>query len=212
MKTTTYESWVEDYASTFGFPESDLPILVKWSEHFEAAGYTADELIAATRVIALDPAPPKFRADHLGAINQHVRAGRQTRIRRVVPDESEVGECVDCGDTGTVCDMPHPRFVTAGQWDGTTCAVTCHCFAGRRIRQAWESLTAQQQSDRKPPSIGWDEYGHKVPNWRALVEWSAGVRAKAQAAREAARVGDLAGPIQQVMRQAVVAGSGDAAE
>jgi hypothetical protein len=180
MSIVGFDQWAQRHATMFGLTnEGDMAMLLAWETPFEAAGYTVDELNAAT--FKMTSAPPKWRTEHLGAINEAVRQSRSMRKAaedaKLKSDDRSV--CSDCRNSGWV-PVPHILEIDNGQWvPGTngnrnTMAVTCHCNLGKRLCQA----RIDYARDAKGPmarSKAWipmdfEHYIQLNMNWRVQLQ------------------------------------------
>lgn len=184
-----FDLWADRHGSMFGFStDRDAATFAAWFEVFEACGYSAGELRDATDVIARRSEPLAWRSEHLAAIHSHVRQFRravETGHRRIPgADQSEVGECTLCVNSGWVS-VPHPEFVLAGRWESAPmgysvrAVVYCRCWAGRKTLAAWNEATPKFQAEH-PRAYTLDEYETKVcPKWRTLLAAEEAALAKA---------------------------------
>jgi hypothetical protein len=177
MTRAEFDSWKTRYAPPFGMvSDVDEVMFDSWFDIFVHAGYTIAELDEAR--LALHLAPPKNRWEHLESIHRTVTQLRKDAERKrraeIAPDGSEVGTCVDCGDTGWVT-VPHPIHVTGGEWVGhgqysyrPTAAVVCRCYRGRRVMDGYDGLQPKDR-DRIARPMTLEQYQRSAPGWRGML-------------------------------------------
>lgn len=121
-----WQAWIDRHAAIFALTtEQDARMLMEWCGLFAAAGWTPAELTEATDWIALH-SPPRFRSEHLAALQERVRGRRQGRPPAdEAPDE--MGRCTLCHGAGLVS-VPSPKALALDRWG--TMAVACHCALG----------------------------------------------------------------------------------
>jgi hypothetical protein len=162
----TYEQWADYHASMFGLQnEGDVRMLAAWCDLFHSAGYEVAELVDATRFIATHD-PPKFRTDHLAALQARIRERRNVLAPSNVPDDHPLGNCTLCNSTGRIVVPLIPGMLTVGgklipddgRW--RTCAVLCRCNIGRWFadRQAGDKVM-----------LGIDHYSRLSPDWEDVI-------------------------------------------
>jgi hypothetical protein len=156
MSITGYQEWAVSYATLFGLDrESDLRMVQAWEAAFESNRASAAELRAAAETVAR--APPRWRSDHLIALQAAIREGRLSAWRQQREQEEAMVEemrCVLCAWTGWVI-VPHPEHIQAGRWvphrgDYYTAAVLCICSRGTRIL---DGILAASEADRKKARV-----------------------------------------------------------
>ena len=178
MSIHGFNEWAQRHATMFGFQsDGDLKMLASWEEAFDLAGYGAADLTAAT--FRMTSAPPRWRAEHLGEIQESIRQMRSTRRQaeeRAAADAriAEQSVCSDCRNSGWAI-VPHLKGATEGQWieDTTgrrnTMAVSCHCAIGQK---RWNDRTrcaaaAARAKDWVPMTF--EVYLTRNPEWRAQM-------------------------------------------
>lgn len=179
-----YLQWSAEYGAMFGMNRTDDgPTFASWWKVFCAKQCTYQELEQAMLSIAGDKEIPKWRQEHLEAINKQIARIRHEAtiglIRGNADDTPNKSTCERCGDTGMIV-VPHPRFVVEGVWlqNGSykpTAAVVCTCYRGRKIVEA----QATKPMDGRCMTVG--EYEEHIP--REL--WAALMSGKSNADREA---------------------------
>ncbi len=126
-------------------------MLSAWEDVFALSRISIAELDVAAAIIARNP--PRWRSDHLLALQSTIREGRIQQVRMEREREeftAGVSVCRICSSTGRVI-VPHPRFVVDGQWQenergvSITAAVVCSCHCGRRLLDQVLSLSADER-------------------------------------------------------------------
>lgn len=158
--TDWYAEWAARHALIFGLAtDADREMLASWEAVFEAAGYTAIELVEASTWIAGNT-PPKFRSDHLPAIRDAVRRRRAEEAKR--NESRTVGGplCHRCEDTGLVI-VPHPSNMRDGRWRHPwyTLAVICWCPRGDRMAASHDGPQKYQKG------MMLRDYEKRHPGW-----------------------------------------------
>ena len=173
-----FGEWVKHHATVFGLhAEADVMTLLSWEPLFVAAGYTSGDLHAATDWLAVN-APPKFRTEHLGAIQSRIRDTRAVAYRAEMNAGGEDrGTCTLCGGTGRVV-VPHVAGVRDGQWvpiDAArggasyyTMAVLCRCALGAWVLAHNEEHLRERVPGKRLVTLG--EYEQRNPRWRVQRE------------------------------------------
>lgn len=170
----TYADWVSYHSRLFGLLSPDeLAMVSEWARHFAQGGFAPDEMAEASQDIART-APPRFRSEHLPALQRTLDRLRQ-RCDSSEPPQGP--RCDLCGDCGRVS-VPNPKSLRGGPW--TTVAVTCHCPLGRWWHAQLSSRRAPSPDRPAPRPTSLEEYEQIVPDWRELV-----------AARDKARAREL---------------------
>src|SRR5262245_57478261 len=170
MSADWYDVWAERHATVFRLNAgTDVSMFNAWRELFLAAGYTPEELHAATAWLATH-APPRFPADHLKALVERINAARA--VDYAPGPEEERGTCATCNGSGFVV-VPHPAGIRRGEWDPVragcrptyyTGSVLCRCGLGRWIgsRQGPHN----SESKPRPALLTLDRYEQLNPHWR----------------------------------------------
>jgi hypothetical protein len=194
-----YPEWIIEHKKVFGFRKEDELMLVAWCQHFRAAGIEPRELFEATRGLMANP--PKWREDHLAAIQQQVR---EQRARAIPPPPANEGtSCRLCGDTGTVS-VPSRKALAQreergmGPWGNEhgyrgwgTEGVVCPCPAG----MYW-----QQQGRANWTTL--EGYQNERPNWRQeLSGYAAALKREVQLAAQARGLDKTFGPLLDRLRR-----------
>jgi hypothetical protein len=178
METKYFQKWSEDYCLTFGLDRpQDLQMVTRWREFFENSGFTIEELYAARAIVGANP--PKWRSEHLDAINRGVRENRLARIaaqRKIEDEKEDADKCQTCKGTGWAI-VPHPSTLEDFQWQPGrmgvyyTAAVTCSCSKGMRYHD--EALRgAVEQDERKRVKIPMTlaEFEKRCIGWQGQLE------------------------------------------
>jgi hypothetical protein len=166
-----FSEWCSQYSDTFGLTtDADMRMLASWRKFFELAGYTAQELTDAMAHLASTEAP-RYRSDHLPAIQLFIRdQRRRQREREIIDSETEwnTGQRVHdiCQGTGRVI-VPHLCCVVRGQFvePYSQMAVMCTCKIGERLRLS--SLDANKYSRRIMDLLGYEKLN---PFWPEQME------------------------------------------
>lgn len=160
-----WQDWVETHSRIFGLQsEADISMLVEWTHLFSSAGFSPEELDAASRWVAIN-APPKFRTDHLQALLLRARAVRARELTNGSTEDS-APSCGLCGGSGMVS-VPNPKAIARGRF--TLCSVLCSCPKANQLRFAREARAARDDVELvRQQTI--DQYEDEVPNWRAIME------------------------------------------
>lgn len=169
----THADWAEQHARLFGLTnDGAAAMLGEWCGLFCEEGYTADELLSATRWIAMND-PPRFPSDHLERLTVRLRTARRQAMARPA-DPNDRGTCTLCRGVGRVIVPLVPPIATVGGRcppdDGVprTIAVVCRCALGHHVRK---------QGDLSMLTL--TEYERQVSDWKRIEEdWG-----KAQAKR-----------------------------
>lgn len=169
-----WNDWIAQHASIFGqHDERDLAHLGHLAGIFAEAGWTPEELLAASRWVALHD-PPKFRDAMLRALQERVRQVRQQGAARETAQPTFEDDCRLCGNTGWV-PVPCPQARKKGGYlEYLAC---CICPLGR-----WRS----QQGDQRPRLELWRD---RMPDWREFRD--AHHRQKAAELAAVAQAGEL---------------------
>jgi hypothetical protein len=71
-----FPAWAQRHCTVFGLFESrQMEMVASWQAVFDACGWTADELHAATTWLA-SHSPPRFPSEHLAALQHRLREAR----------------------------------------------------------------------------------------------------------------------------------------
>lgn len=179
--------WAERHGGLFGLIEDkDAGMLLELCEHFARQGHTPAELTEATEWLALN-APPRFRTEHLAALQERLREQRRRAGLRRPAAEDDRGACVDCRGTALVS-VP---TLKAPPGSCVTMAVVCGCPLGRSFRQ------------RNPNWLTLAQYELARPDWRREVrEQAERSPREANAARAAGDLDRALGPVLDRARRA----------
>lgn len=148
-----HAEWADRHAAAFGLiSREEANMILSWADFFERGGVAVVELDEAT--VSMMHNPPKFRSEHLPAIQACIRAQRARR--EAAPPAADEGLiCPLCRGSG-LASVPSRKAAAQGAW-GTE-AVTCSCNLGRWLANGklshWTSLSA---------------YERERPRWRAEV-------------------------------------------
>lgn len=195
-----YEDWISFHVQSFGVPYNAVPndaagwsaTLALWLETFRARGYTAEELMEATREITASSLPLGKVADHRAAIDSVIKSRRSIALRQQVADsEVDRGTCTLCGNTGFVT-VPHLRGIKNGQWEWikpyrhrSTQAVLCRCIIG----------TARAARGHKSMTL--DAYEQLNPSWQDQMDLDAEER------RQQQQAGPVDGRFSEALRRVI---------
>jgi len=171
-----YAKWAGEYATTFGLDrDSDIAMILAWEALFVALRVTCAELIAAAAVVGRNA--PKWRSDHLIALQGAIRDARMARHRAELEAEEErqaLQPCRWCKGSGWAS-VPHPRYVHGGEWHPFggafyTAVVACSCGKGRKIMDGILSIDTEVRRKKgiKVP-LALEDYSRTVPDWPALL-------------------------------------------
>jgi len=193
MTDSEFSEWAVFHGGMFSLvKDSDVHMFSAWKVFFLTAGVTAQELREAT--LSMAKTPPKWRDDHLVAINSHVRASRAKRwqLEQQQFDENEADcECDLCGNRGYVI-VPHEKAIRGGKWCGNcdTWVVWCRCSQG--FHQA--ERNARQEAEKPGFGVGLtlDQYETRYPQWKEMVAQHERETQALRAAQERSRETDLA--------------------
>lgn len=190
MPVPWFIAWCKHHAKTFALAdEAFLATLASWEDVFVTAGYSADELHAATQGLAMS-GRTLARWDHLAAITARIRAARAVEYAsgeaKAAQDGPSASTCTLCDGTGYVI-VPHPLGVALGEWvpinttrnGGSyyTAAVSCSCALGR-----WK----QDRLEPKERSMSLSRYAALNPRWQVqLAQHAAELAERAKLARPA---------------------------
>lgn len=157
-----YDRWVTYHSTLFGFEKDrDLAMLDAWGSLFRGAGYKPAELFEASNQLALN-APPKWRSEHLAAIQDRIKARRIEAMAAAAKEELSWPSCEICGGCGMAI-VPLLRFVQDGKWiSWQTCAVFCRCVRGQR------EFGHCQAAKKRTLTLA--EYESRNPDWFVQVE------------------------------------------
>lgn len=169
---TSYEEWSAYHASSFGVPAGIEPrdlatwtaTLMGYCEVWGEAGYSPDELTAATKQLINSAVPLRVPAEHRSAVYTVVMSKRAVAARQVLAaGEIDRGVCITCFNTGYVS-VPHLQGVKNGRWEWSegyrrrvSCAVLCKCERGRRMKFQnghKDTVTLERYEDLNPQ---WEE-------------------------------------------------------
>lgn len=158
--------WATYHRNLFGWrSESEAAMIATWIGFFRRSGFTPEEMMQASDLIARQTEKMWKREDHLSALQTHLHAIRQQKILRQPvksAEDDQRGTCVYCGDSGAVS-VPLLRDVAEGTWNTRrTCAVWCTCWAGRQFHAT--------RNGKGEPMMGLTEYQHRNPLWRRQME------------------------------------------
>jgi hypothetical protein len=177
-----FVQWVRKHASVFGLNDAkELKTLLSWLELFLAAGYSRDDLDAATTWMAsrLDLlAGDKTRflgkmGQHLALIQGFIRQQRSVAYRDAEERnrDGELGTCVRCSGAGALV-VPHLQGVRKGEWVPIstatghpyfyTMAILCPCPLGR-----WRGENVADP-ERRPMTLA--AYEAHNPRWMVQME------------------------------------------
>jgi hypothetical protein len=179
--------WIERHRTAFGLSADTWnDTMLDWYESvLRPLGCTEAELNeASARCMRMSPVP-RFPADHLDAIKQHVAdqrsEGRLPPSARYLPGASAY--CKTCDDTGMVS-VPHPDDLDRIEWvwlahrredDRRQVSVTCSC---RRGQLCQDSLTRAGTGIGLGEHLARAKYEAFNPKWRRmLADWQARRRA-----------------------------------
>ncbi len=172
-----------------------------WESVFETCGFTAEELSEATRSVALRP--PKWRSDHLAAVQDAVR---NIRLRRWKAQQeqstSDTERCRFCLGTSWVI-VPHPKCYVDGRWSPSetgayyTAAVACRCFLGRnRIDRVLALSNEEREKKNVQLPLSLDLYERTFPQWESEMRQQVlRDQARRKASANAAHYDSLYGPV-----------------
>lgn len=147
-----YEDWARHHALVFSLTTAeDAKMLLAWGDLFAASNFSPDELTQATDWLAMN-SPPRFRTEHLKALQDRVRQSRQRTI--INPPEDDRGSCTLCFGAGLI-PVPNPKSLDTGNW--TTQAVACGCALGHWFAQHGNHRTLS-------------DYERQCPQWRTDVK------------------------------------------
>src|ERR1043166_8865921 len=183
-----YRDWAAKYCAAFGLDrDSDKAMVQTWQKIFEDLGYSVPELEKALTAIARNP--PKFRSEHLSAINQAINCERQRLVYESMEVEAAIDEfeqCKQCSSAGWVF-VPHPRFLKDGEWiygpggrSKPLCTVTCGCQVGQRLAGI----------PRTKKAMSLESYEELNPEWREQIEIHEAGKKALREAQAAANAGD----------------------
>lgn len=171
MLVEEWDDWAAKHAMIFGLTSpGDAAMFGAWREVFARAGYTSEELNEATDYIAVNN-PPRYRNEHLGAINRRVTERR--RVMRLHNQEQAEREGIEahglCDGTGRVL-VPHLSCVIDGEWlyPWYTVCVLCSCHKGERIRLSLENSAKPDGEVRKV--MGIEQYTLVNSDWRRQMD------------------------------------------
>jgi hypothetical protein len=199
MNDLEWMSWSTKHSHIFGMmSELDMTMLSSWRDVFHTAGYSADELAAATMELASDP--PRWRVDHLTRIHTFIRAERfRTRLamEKMEEERYRAVACQLCGGCG-YAEVPHLSCVYDSRWrEGPryTMSVCCRCEIGRRKNEVIINNPRQPAIDQRR-RMGLGEYSLHLPNWEELLrEKKDELAARARSHAAAAGVDQEFGPL-----------------
>ncbi len=176
-----------------------------WEDVFEASGFSIQELEGATRIVA--SSPPKWRSDHLLAIQAAIRDARLRRWKaqqEAMNAANEADQCRLCQGTGWAI-VPHPKCYVDGKWSASetgayyTAAVACRCYRGQvKIDRVLALSNAEREQKRVQLPLSLGQYERTFPQWESEVEQhELSERKRLKATAEARHFDDLYGPILQ---------------
>lgn len=205
MNDQDWLTWTTKHSHIFGMmADADLAMFHAWREVFQAAGYSAEELAAATMNIANDP--PRWRVDHLTRIHGYIRAERfraRLAMEKMEEERHRAVACQLCGGCG-YAEVPHLSCIRDCAWrEGPryTMSVCCRCEIGRRKNEAVVNNPRQPAIDQRR-RMGLGEYGVHLPNWEELMrEKKDELAARARSHAASAGVDQEFGPL--VFRRAL---------
>lgn len=135
----TWSDWIAHHTTMFGVSVDDqVAMIATWAKVFRNAGYTPEELTAATDHIAQHE-DPKFPNEHRALLFRRVKFVREGvgRSRLVEKAEERKSGCDVCAHTGRV-EVPSLAWhygKSGGRW--YTLSVYCRCEEGQRLHQEW---------------------------------------------------------------------------
>lgn len=175
-----FRSWVAYHAELFGLGEADVKTMLAWYVVMLSSGYEADDLRAASDLLARQPdrmAKEAGKAAYLGkhmmllaALHACVRESRAVEYRREAGQVEDLGTCTLCGSSGMVR-VPLVTREMGGRWEAMkagaygatyyTCAVACTCRLGR-----WK----YDRSDPEKRPLRLEDYERRNPRWREQLD------------------------------------------
>ena len=183
MAIEGYREWALHHATMFALNgEHDKAMLISWEEIFEAQRFHVTELRAASHAMA--KSPPRWRADHLTGIQEHVRAIRFEMVRakqKEADAEEDKFRCPLCRGAGWAI-VPHLKCVVDGEWiNSYTSAVVCSCQRGSAVQTRIDQAALEWDQKKKPPAKPMKllDYEMCMPNWQHLM-----IRRESQRQRE----------------------------
>lgn len=165
-----YTRWASRHCEIFCLHgEQVLTSFLAWRDLFAAAGYTEQDLVAATAKMAVGR-PPRYASEHRLAIQRVVAELHAIELRREI-DRPDRGQCATCNGSGRVT-VPHLAGVSGGEWvpvkvarggpSWYQTAVLCLCPLGRWF------FNRIPDPEKRPMSL--DFYEAKNPRWRVQME------------------------------------------
>ena len=162
---STWDVWMQRHATIFGLTsDQDAGMLVEWARLFDSVGFSPEEMAQATDWLALN-APPKYRTEHLAALQSRVRTARAEQQKRDQPEQPAKG-CRLCDESGRVI-VPSRVALRQGQVGGTE-AVFCGCRLGMWFREQARDYLRERQRPGEPTTLV--AYEQDVPDWPEVFE------------------------------------------
>lgn len=192
-----WDRWVVYHLTLFGrqTQAEALATMSLWRKVFVPAGYSEEEMKAASHEVALNGKKIAFLNEHLEEVRRALHSIR-SQGREPEPKRNEEGPpCVDCFNSGTVS-VPHIRSMVDGRWVKIVgnmfyeMVVRCRCLAGQRAyRRGCRIMTL-------------DDYEEECPHWR--TEWSQRWREEKQARLTSSEMESMPRvPIDEALRKAL---------
>lgn len=160
-----WKEWAVHHSRVFSLLSSDELLMVyEWTQLFHGVGFSPEEMAQATDWLALN-APPKYRTEHLAALQSRVRTARAEKQRREQPAQPVQG-CELCDESGRVI-VPSRVALCQGQVGGTE-AVFCGCRLGMWFREQARDYLRERQRPGEPTTLV--AYEQDVPDWPEVFE------------------------------------------